>query len=378
MKIKKVNLSIDNIKYYLLGLCMFVSVVFGSSNISKIFEKSGAIVTFIQILFIIYISVYFLIKNKISVKTLIKVFVIGTILLLCAIKSGNGTLLTPFVFSIAFYELDYERFEKAVLIALSIAIPFIVFLALIGILPNEAVYTVYENDTRIRYGMGFGHPNAFAAQIIQYVLLWIIYRWKDLTKWETVFLGAVTFGCWMLTKTQSLFIIIVLLMLYLIYRDTRINDKLKKSIAKYVVIITPLLAIFIMIFYSSKSAIFSMLNRLVTGRFALLHSFYNVYGIKLMARKIEISDWSANTKLRYSILDNAYGQLFIIYGLLAALVFLLAYYCLVKKAGRKNDYSLLLLVIIVFAYGMIETYIFRMPYNFSIILAYQALIYKKK
>lgn len=378
MKIKKDKYKIENIKYYLVGLYMFVSILFGSSNINKIVAKSDQIITFIQIVFIIYIPVYFLIKNKISVKILLRIFVTGIILLSCAIKAGNATLLTPFIFSLVFCEMDYKKLEKTILTVLSVTIPFIILLALIGILPNEAVYTVYGNDTRIRYGMGFGHPNAFAAQIIQYVLLWVIYRWKNLTKWETFFLGAVTFGCWMLTKTQSLFIVIVLLMLYLIYRDTRVNDKLKKSIAKYVVIITPLLAIFIMIFYSSKSAIFSMLNRLVTGRFALLHSFYNVYGIKLLARKIEISNWSANTKLRYSILDNAYGQLFIIYGLLAAVVFLLAYYCLVKKAGRENDHSLLLLVIIIFAYGMIETYIFRMPYNFSIIMAYQALIYRKR
>lgn len=376
----RIKVKWSDIEYVLFGFYMFISILFESSTISLTYKDSEIFGDIIKFIFCICTIIRFFKIGNFTTLSLIKIILCGLILAFASVLSENATLFTPFVFSLAIYNLDYKKIAKTVIIVLNIIIPTIMILAIIGIIPNGVSYSTYGGTYRVRYGMGFGHPNAFSAQIIQYILAWISYKWDTFCKKDYFIIIVLTSVCFYFSQTKTLiYISLITILIIWIIKSKYINsEKIINLFSHVLIVMCPLITIFFMHCYSDKYSILAWLNILSTGRIQLVHSFYEAYGLELFARKIELTNWSENGPLKYAILDNAYGQLFIIYGILAAIVYLYAYYVLLRNSLKSKHEDLIAIVMILCIYGLMETYIFRLPYNFTMVIAYSTLIYGNK
>lgn len=376
LMLKEYNFSSESIYYVSYLVYLSATLLFNISTMENFFGIDTDILANIFV-YPVYLVLIFkiLFMQKYTKKELIKLICIGICVLVSSILSRSNMLLVGFLFIVAAKNIDFNKIVKITLLVQIICISIIIMLALTGVIENRVM--IRSGDTELRYALGFEHPNTFASQILQMIVCWIWIRWDRLCvkDYVGIIILAVIVKLVCDSKTNLLLIGLILICILAAKLADKIVDenkiiKYSKICAKLVIIIGPILSLIMAVIYKKGNTLHFILNKVFSGRLMLLQKFYNEYGFSLLGQKINrVSTFMAReTGQQVAVLDNAYGNLAIRYGIIILLLFVIGYYILVKSSLLDKQILINIIVFIYFIFGISETQIFKLPHNVSLIL----------
>ena len=384
----EVNISPEHLFYFSYITFMVVNFFFKFTTLKSFFGVDPDLLAKIIIyplyalLFIKVICYQNYKKNEI-----LKIVLIGTLIFISAYFSGVKLLLTAFIFIVAAKDIDINKVIKLTLFIQILCISIIVMLALSGVIENR-IFTRRDGD--IRYSLGFTHPNAFAGQILQLIIISVWIRWEKFNYKDYLIL--LLLGLFILkvcdSRTSSLLIFILIIMVaiykYLEHKPIKRIDILNKAIyigTQISIIMSSVVSIALGVLYDPNNKIYFLINKLLSGRIKLLHDYYINQGYSIIGQKIEIISTYASKKTALydtTALDNAYGHIAVRYGIIILIVFVIGYYLVAKKAFKEKNIKALICIFIYILFGITEVYIFNLPYNVLFLLFAIAIYSDKK
>lgn len=151
-----------------------------------------------------------------------------------------------------------------------------------------------------RYAMGYGHPNMASAVLFFWTIMYFVVK-RRLTVWNVVFGIAVNYWLYTYTGSRTSFLL-TLLVLPLMWCLDKYFKRIWQKLFLLAAAFLPVGNVLLQICYRPESTVYSIFNKLLSGRIGLGHDgFYN-FGVLFFGQTIV---WNSSGT-EYNIVDNAY------------------------------------------------------------------------
>ncbi|MBM6693100.1 hypothetical protein H6A71_08590 [Bifidobacterium pullorum subsp. saeculare] len=291
--------------------------------------------------------------ERYNAKILILYAVISATVLYSVIKTGNyGFLITV----IACFAVRTRNFDRMIKIIYQYEFLFLILhtLASLVLAILGKIDLFMFNRGQLRATFGFDNPNTFSVFVFNLILMWVWLNFKKINIFRLLLIGCLGLSVVYMTKTRTMLIdIIVLLLLCYLFRF-RIFNHITRFIAK---ICIPILFVFVwttvLLYQKGVSLAYiidDILNaRIKLGAFALNHFGVSILGQNLLNFQIE---WDEKWGLNYFTFDCIYTYLMINQGYIWLIMLAVIFYKLAKlNLGKINIF------LIVWAlYGVTEVH----------------------
>jgi hypothetical protein len=362
------RVPMGNILYYLSLVLWTIITQLNSSTITTIisFEKSSitsVLVKVVQILLITKILFF----TRYTIREIIKLIIGIVFAVIITYYSETKDILFLFLFIVAIKNLRLRNVAQVIFYSLMTTTIIIIGLSLTGAIVN----VIFTRNIRVGFGMGFNHPNVFGHIMLSICILQVYLRYNKLRIHDYIFLLTMLFVTWEATKSRSTISMMILLIFLLILKkviNTYYMYEILKRISKIVIIASPIITIILGIIYSNSNLLLVKINNLLSDRILWENIYYKMYGIKMFGTNM-VNNSSAEiytSNYNVQVLDNAYMNYIIHYGVVFLITFVLMYYFLVDHTNKKYT-SLILSIFIVFLSGISDNYILSIPYNFTLL-----------
>lgn len=195
---------------------------------------------------------------------------------------------------------------------------------------------------------------------------------KRLSLYKIFIIAVLTYAMYKYTGSRTGLISLVVLLTLLI--SFRYKLFYKNVIIKWLCIISPLIGMISSFFCSyqyGKWPIINTLNSMLQGRLALGKKFLDRYELKLLGQHIFESTDQSN----YAVLDCAYLDMLICYGVLFALLWLLVSCITIKYLYERERYIEVATIIAYAVYGISEAFLPNCYLNVSIFLYAECIFF---
>lgn len=310
-------------------------------------KMSGVIDCAIFLLLLIQI-VFF---QEYSVRELLGIVLITLPVFVSTLLSGSIRVMGTWMFIVAFKYTGLDEIVSLAYRILRVMLPAIIFLCLIGLLPDASNYRF----DILRHAMGFNHPNYFGMKIFQFSACYVYLHWHYLKKrdvlWAVLviaFLYCVPHSVTSILCTAGLILLTITGHLLEKYKEALLEPfKLMLMIFAFVCIV----AMVLITLYGMDSPICQALNAWMSYRLSYANRIYAVYGISLWGQKI-----SSNY-----LLDSGYMDLILRSGLLVYLMFFAGY--IGNMIYHKKNTALYILLCTFALYGIMEYGVYLIARN---------------
>lgn len=355
----------NNLLFYIAYFLVIFSDIFDNVSALKTF------LIFVDVLLVLLLCVDFLrkfyLKRTYSKSKLALLFGFLIVVIITALVSNNRALLKLPVLLLAFTGIEFDDFIKKDFYMRSLLIIVIMTLSLLGLTDN----TVLEiRNGFARNSFGLGHPNSFAIYI---AIVCIDYYYIETLKSKPNILKpigvAIILSCFIhfFVGSRTNIILIALISLAFIFRNKiKLTSKCTKKIASNAFFILLILSILMAFLYNSTNPIMSGLDKILSRRLYLSNYFVDRYGITLFGTEI--------TNDKFYILDNAYVNLIVRYGIILTIYFVIIYKKTIDNLLRDNKMLLVIIMIVLLIYGLSESPIYIPAKNpYVLLLCYACL-----
>lgn len=370
-------LSIDKEKiyYYIIFMVWFIAdflaqtMLFERNNIVN--SKINGIIDIITLIMLIIVIIFF---QSYTISQLALIISIAIPIVISALLSNSFKILSTYIFIVAAQNLNIRRLINDIYKVLLFLIPSTIILCLFGVLEDVTMY----RDNMVRHSLGFSHPNVLGIVIFQFVICYIIlhngqkYRQIFMTIFGITFVYLVPNSQ---TPTLLLAVILFILPIYYFIVDREKVGVLFRYILIAGAIVSNVLCVIFTIIDFSNRPFLALIRGFLSGRFSATRKAYVEYGIKLLGQVVYTS---AEERQMIGLqghlyLDTAYATLLIRYGLIVYIIFSVAYVIMmISQKNNKND--LILILLFVFSiYGITESSIYMIKYNFLLLYASELL-----
>lgn len=233
----------------------------------------------------------------------------------------------------------------------------VVFMNLVGFLPDEILY---RTDAQIvRHSLGFAHPNFLGAMILLIILEYFYVRSYKITVFELVILLVFNWFFMFISDSRATGFIAIATMLAFtfvkIFGEIKFNKIFMDSRLKFLIqnlsFVLALVSILVTVMVKPGTQIFTELSTLTSGRIDIFQYYFGINGFHLWPKAIK--DLFQNST--FVGMDNAYINLMVSFGIL-----ILISYCLLLRKFTiqimENKSSSLLIIIIAFMiWGLVES-----------------------
>lgn len=292
---------------------------------------------------------------------------IALITLLAAVStllSGSVRIMGTWMFLVAFQYMDLDEMVSITYRILRIALPTVVFLCWIGLLPDASNYRFEV----LRHSMGFNHPNYFGMKIFQLSACYVYLHWQSLKKRDLLWgILVIAFLDWVPHSVTSILCTALLLVLAAAGRLLETKKPCLLEPFKTVLLLSAFLCIAATVFitlYVMDWPVCQALDAWMSYRLSYANRIYKIYGISFLGQQISS---------RY-LLDSGYMDLILRSGLLVYLTFL-AVYLANMMYHRKNTALFILLCTFAF-YGIMEYGVYLIARNIFL-LSMADLLYSR-
>lgn len=326
---------------------------------------------------IVTVLLFFLIllqEEKYKKQEFLKLLFLLILSIISYCVSKCNYILMSFLFVIACKKIDVKKVIKFDIKLKSLLIIITIIFYKIGLAENIIMYR--ENGT-IRNSLGFSHPNSLGAFLFAICLDIMYLKYKKNKFTDYILLGiSLAIAFFICDSRASQIGIILLLSLSLLLPKFEKNKILKK-----IIILLPLIVFIIsilsIIFYSKGNSLFISLNVLFSNRIKWAYQFLNYYSINLFGNYFQLYGVFLNSGNYIRVLDNAYINLLLRFGLVIFITVMYSTTKLLARSIKYNRYEVILVLTVILIYGLMESSIFRLPYN-SLILLFSELLYSNK
>ena len=313
---------------------------------------------------------------------LIVLSICTVLILISALISQDNSVLSTWVFIVSFRNCDFNRTVKYAYRILSIIIPLVIVLCYLGLIPDN----IHYRNGIVRHSLGFSHPNQFGLVVFQWLVCRVYLYWDKIKVFDFIVLGALAMIIKRITDSQTATISILLLGLMILV--VKLLDLYKVSYNRFLVkafsvvsFSLMLASVFLTYVDVSKYAVLRTLDFFLSRRFTMGHRVLSVYGSSLLGQRVyttrEQLAYHREVQSAYSrlLLDNAYATLWLKYGIIILIIFIIAYLLLYRKVSMTPP--LLVILFIYSVYGIMEHGLFQMRHNVFLLL-FSYLVFAEK
>ena len=356
LAIEKMNFRKTKLIYIILFLLVFMNKLTTIYVFSQM-DFLGTVIDFVQVP--MYGGLIYIIAQKeYSLKELMVFLVVGILLLIGYIVSGQAAYFKGFLLIIASKNIPYRKILNVCRKALTFVLGLGVFLFVIGI-SNSGL------SRRGVSGLGFGHPNVTAQLLMIIILLWVSEKAGKLKPIHYIGIelsGLITF---LLTDSKTSTIVIFSIPFVMVFSEKIMSRTGYSKVPKFLMTYSQLL---VMLFtylsarFLETSSILKTLDLVFTNRLFLNYYALNKFGIKLFGQNVTLSDNSGTIYnnihgwYNWSVTcDCSYMATLLVMGFIPTVIILIGYILLMKKAIKRHNYMIMSVALLLAIYSFCES-----------------------
>ena len=356
LTIEKMDFRKTKLIYIILFLLVFMNKLTTIYVFSQM-EFLGTVSEFVQVPMYGGL-IYIIAQKKYSLKELMTFLVVGILLLIGYVVSGQAAYFKGFLLIIASKNIPYRKILNVCRKALTFVLGLGIFLFLIGI-SNSGI------SRRGASGLGFGHPNVTAQLIMIIILLWTSEKAGKLKPIHYIGIelgGLITF---LLTDSKTSTIVILLIPLVMVFSEKIMSRTWYSKVPKFLMTYSQLLVIlftYLSARFLETSNMLKTLDLFFTNRLFLNYYVLNKFGIKLFGQNVTLRDNSGTIYnnihgwYNWSVTcDCSYMVTLLVMGLIPTVIILIGYILLMKKAIKRHNYMIMSVALLLAIYSFCES-----------------------
>lgn len=356
LAIEKMNFRKTKLIYIILFLLVFMNKLTTIYVFSQM-DFLGTVIDFVQVPMYGGL-IYIIVQKEYSLKELMVFLVVGILLLIGYIVSGQAAYFKGFLLIIASKNIPYRKILNVCRKALTFVLGLGVFLFVIGI-SNSGL------SRRGVSGLGFGHPNVTAQLLMIIILLWVSEKAGKLKPIHYIGIelsGLITF---LLTDSKTSTIVIFSIPFVMVFSEKIMSRTWYSKVPKFLMTYSQLL---VMLFtylsarFLETSSILKTLDLVFTNRLFLNYYALNKFGIKLFGQNVTLSDNSGTIYnnihgwYNWSVTcDCSYMATLLVMGFIPTVIILIGYILLMKKAIKRHNYMIMSVALLLAIYSFCES-----------------------
>lgn len=299
--------------------------------------------------------------------------IILILLLITWRTSKEFSLFSMGIFVLGARNVDFKRIIKIYFYVGMLLLAFVVISAMGGLIRN----LVYRRDMTniVRQSFGIAYPTDFAAHVLYLILAYAYLKFGKI-KWYdyAVFLAAAVFLVKFSDARLSAYAIILSIPVLWIGQRAQTDHLLSRFIASFywtVPILSAYLVIIASYFFTPSNKILTKVNNASSGRLFLGHKAISEYGFSMFGKQIIEHGWgganglkmSQNAPANYFFVDSSFLRMTILYGIIMAIIILLAMTKISWKSFQKGSFALASIIVIVSVSAMVEQRLLDLAYD---------------
>lgn len=356
-KIKPIYLFV--ILYLIFTLFYFlIFSVWGHSlfKYKSIFVSAFSLICYICIIFNIFVyKVYTLKKFIIHLILTIIVFVVSH-------HMNNPYVCYLWFYLISIPPVNFTKISKTVIGITSIIVATIVLLVFMGY--GESVAMLRPATPILRYYYGFVDPNIFGGALLQICMALVYIRWKNLKFIDNLFMLSTLCITYFFAHSRTSAILIFLLIVLANYGKKLQEEKavsISNVTANSLIVLCPAITFIITYMYRNSYHIALWIDDLVSYRFRNLCYCLATIPVDFFGSELKISS-------DLMVLHNLYGILLVNYGIFIFILFLAACVMITRKAYKKQNIPILIIIILSLIQGISENFFVGPQFNFAFLI----------
>lgn len=328
---------------------------FDLNRISNVIDYAIFLLLLIQIVFF----------QEYTFWELLSIVLITLPIAVSTLLSGSVRIMGTWMFIVAFKYTDLDDIVSIAYQILRVMLPAIVFLCLIGLLPDAFNYRF---DV-LRHAMGFNHPNYFGMKIFQFSSCYVYLHWNSLKRRDALWgVLIIAFLYCVPHSVTSILCTAGLILLTIIGRLLETYKMALLEIFKTILIIFAFVCIIATVFvtlYGMASPVCKALDAWMSYRLSYANRIYAVYGISLWGQEISSS----------YLLDSGYMDLLLRSGIFIFLMFFAGY---IGNIAYHRKHTTLYILLCTFAlYGIMEYGVYLIARNIFL-LSFADILYAER
>lgn len=287
--------------------------------------------------------------------------------------SKEFSLFSMGIFVLGARNVDFKRIIKIYFYVGMLLLAFVVISAMGGLIRN----LVYRRDMTniVRQSFGIAYPTDFAAHVLYLILAYAYLKFGKI-KWYdyAVFLAAAVFLVKFSDARLSAYAIILSIPVLWIGQRAQTDHLLSRFIASFywtVPILSAYLVIIASYFFTPSNKILTKVNNASSGRLFLGHKAISEYGFSMFGKQIIEHGWgganglkmSQNAPANYFFVDSSFLRMTILYGIIMAIIILLAMTKISWESFQKGSFVLASIIVIVSVSAMVEQRLLDLAYD---------------
>lgn len=301
--------------------------------------------------------------------------------------SKEFSLFSMGIFVLGARNVDFKRIIKIYFYVGMLLLAFVVISAMGGLIRN----LVYRRDMTniVRQSFGIAYPTDFAAHVLYLILAYAYLKFGKI-KWYdyAVFLAAAVFLVKFSDARLSAYAIILSIPVLWIGQRAQTDHLLSRFIASFywtVPILSAYLVIIASYFFTPSNKILTKVNNASSGRLFLGHKAISEYGFSMFGKQIIEHGWgganglkmSQNAPANYFFVDSSFLRMTILYGIIMAIIILLAMTKISWESFQKGSFALASIIVIVSVSAMVEQRLLDLAYD-PFLIALLANVYTQR
>lgn len=363
MKIQKSkSISLYNIILILLVVMNEITTIYVFSNIPELDRA----INFLQ-LFLYIGLIYIVIKKKYTLKKLLLFCIIGGLLLIGYISSGQAAFFKGFLLIIAASNVPYKKILRTCRMATMFIVILSILLWLMGISDSGI-------GRRDAIAIGFVHPNVAAQMIMLVCLLWASEMSEKIKYRDYFVIELVGVLIFFITDSRTSTIVVVLLPFLLEFNKRILKYRQVGKIPAFLLTYNQLLITifaYVTARFLEDNSFFQSLNLILSSRLFLNYYVLNQYGVKLFGQNVTLQDYSGkiynNIQNLYNwniTCDCSYMFSLIVMGLIPTIIVLIGFIILMRKAIKNKNYMVISIAVVLAMYAFTESQMLEVYRNF--------------
>lgn len=287
--------------------------------------------------------------------------------------SKEFSLFSMGIFVLGARNVDFKRIIKIYFYVGMLLLAFVVISVMGGLIRN----LVYRRDMTniVRQSFGIAYPTDFAAHVLYLILAYAYLKFGKI-KWYdyAVFLAAAVFLVKFSDARLSAYAIILSIPVLWIGQRAQTDHLLSRFIASFYWTVPILLAYLVIIasyFFTPSNKTLTKVNNASSGRLFLGHKAISEYGFSMFGKQIIEHGWgganglkmSQNAPANYFFVDSSFLRMTILYGIIMAIIILLAMTKISWESFQKGSFALASIIVIVSVSAMVEQRLLDLAYD---------------
>ncbi|EEJ40078.1 hypothetical protein [Limosilactobacillus vaginalis] len=380
-----INLELDGQILYEIAFAFYFVIAFLQTSTYTFYFPGNLLhqIAFIPLAIVLFKIIFF---DSNTIRKITVNLLVLAILFITWRTSGEFILFPMGIFVLGARNVDFKKIIYLYLVLGTILLSFVFFTSLIGLTKN---LIFHRGIHTLRRAFGIIYPTDFAAHIL-YLVLAYCYLYFNKLSWKSyvAFVLLAIFLIKFCDARLNAYALILVIPVMMIGQRAQKGYIVSRSIAIFYWIL-PVLAAYVTVFlsylYAPGHKLFEQMNSLLSGRLFYSHEAIKKYGFSLFGQHIHENGYGAAGGIKRAIIgndyfyvDSAFIRLFIIYGIIMALLIVVAMAIISYRSIQKANFALASIMVIVTISAIVEQRLLDFGYDPFLIAIFAQCYFSNK